>query len=137
MVRASSDVCLSSELLQELLKLSVRLRHEMAPAQHRNFAPLGERGRQSVCKDPRQPGCGAPNKLPPRDPLHTCLTSWTVGMREELEETETVVLAKSGPKIGQIQDASQERSKTHDQSQFENAKSAKTSQPLDGENPLR
>ena len=30
-----------------------------------------------------------------------------------------MVLAKTGPKIGQIQDARQERSKTHDQSQFE------------------
>src|SRR5262245_7580860 len=57
--------------------------------------------------------------------------------REESQETEPVVLAKTGPKIGQIQDARQERSKNHDQSQFENAKSAKTYQPLDGENPLR
>lgn len=33
-----------------------------------------------------------------------------------------MVLAKTGPKIGQIHDARQESSKTHDQSQFENSR---------------
>src|SRR5262245_13249213 len=81
---------------------------------------------------------------------------------EESQETEPVVLAKTGPKIGQIQDARQERSIAHDQSQFEKFteelkrrssashstarkrtpshavhRGAKTYQPLDVENPLR
>ena len=53
MVRAGPDVRLPGELLQELLELGVRLRHEVAPAKHGHFALLGDGGRDAEGKYPR------------------------------------------------------------------------------------